>query len=299
VTVQARVVNFGDIIRQTLVRWFKDGAPSMGAAISFYSLFAIAPILLIVIWSAGAFVGPNVVQTLVLNQLRLLIGDESSRAVGALLVSVSYAARSGYSTAISIVTLLIGATSVFAELQNALDRIWQTPARRGMESLWAVLRARLLSFGFILGIGFLLLISLTAGAALETIGSWVGTFAADWRGLALVLNAVLGFMLSTLLFAMIFKYVPHQSIAWGDVWVGGLVTAALFMSGKLLIVLFFGRVAFRSAYGLAGSFLVLLLWVYYSAQIFLLGAEFTCRFAYVHGSRRQRESEAAAAGPSP
>jgi membrane protein len=286
-------MNFGSIVRESLVCWFKDGAPSMGAAISFYSLFAIAPILLIVIWSAGAFVGPDVVQTHVLNQMRYLLGDESSRAVSALLVSVSYAARGSYSTAASLVALLIGATSVFAELQNALNRIWRTPARDTMHSLWGLLRARLLSFGFILGIGFLLLVSLTAGAALEAIGSWLGSFAADWRGLALVLNAALGFMLSTLLFAMIFKYVPRQTIAWGDVWVGGLVTAALFMTGKLFVVLFLGRVAFRSAYGLAGSFLVLLLWVYYSAQIFLLGAEFTCRFAYAHGSRRARESGAA------
>jgi membrane protein len=300
VSPASRPVKIGKIARQALVAWFKDGAPSMGAAISFYSLFAIAPILLIAIWVAGAFVGPQVVAPHVLEQVRYLLGDEASKAVSALLVSVSYATRGGYSAAAGILTLLIGATSVFAELQNALDRIWHTPQRDRARSVWRLLRARLLSFGFILGVGFLLLVSLTAGAALEMLAGWIGAFTTEWRPVALALNAVLGFVLSILLFAMIFKYVPNQSIPWSDVWVGSVVTAALFMTGKLLIVLFLGRVAFRSAYGIAGAFLVLLLWVYYSAQIFLLGAEFTCQYAFEHGSKVLPPSrDAISADPSP
>jgi membrane protein len=292
-------VHVGKIVRKALAAWVKDGAPSMGAAISFYSLFAIAPILLMVIWIAGAFMSQDVVETHVLAQVRHLLGEEGSKAVSALLVSVSYAARGRFSTAAGVITLLIGATSVFAELRNALNRIWRTPPRASTRGLWALARTRLLSFGFILGVGLLLLVSLTAGAALETVGSWIGAFTTESRPVILGLNAILGLGLATLLFTMIFKYVPNQSIAWGDVWVGGFATAALFMVGKMVIVLFLGRVAFRSGYGIAGSFLVLLLWVYYSAQIFLLGAELTCQYAFEHGSRRQVEpARVTSPGPS-
>jgi membrane protein len=275
------------IVRRSLASWLKDGAPSMGAAISFYSLFAIAPVLLIVIWVAGAFVGPDVVKAHVLGQMRDLLGNEGSEAVAALLVSVGYATRGGYATAAGVVTLLVSATGVFAELQNALRRIWGAPAHNAVDSLWGLLRTRLLSFGFLLGVGFLLLISLTAGAVLEAFGAWVGAFTPDWRRVVLGLNAFLGFILASVLFATIFRYVPNQRVAWGDVRVGAMVTATLFLIGKLLIVTFLSRFAFRSSYGITGSFLVLLLWVYYSSQIFLLGAEFTHEYALAHGSLRR------------
>lgn len=280
-----RSVGLRRVIRQSFVSWFRDDAPSMGAAIAFYTLFAIAPILLIVIWVAGEFIRPEIVQRDILAQLRDILGDAGAEAVRELLGSAKYSGRSVFSTAVGVVALFVGATSVFAELQNALHRIWRTPPRGVVEGLWQVLRARLLSCGLVLGIGFLLLVSLVASAAFEGLGSWAGTFIAEWRGLVLTLDVVLGFALATVLFAMIFKYVPREQIAWRDVWVGALVTASLFTAGKWVIVVYLGRVAFASAYGVAGSFLVLLLWVYYSAQIFLLGAEFTCKFAYASGSR--------------
>ena len=273
------------VIHQTLVSWFKDDAPSMGAAIAFYTLFAIAPILLFFIWVAGEFVRPEIVQQHILAQLRVLLGDSGAEAVRNLLSSQKYAARSVWSTAAGFLAVFIGATSVFAELQNAMHRIWRTPARGVVEGLWHVLRARLLSFGLVLGVGFLLLVSLIAGAGLDGFGSWLGGFIAEWHDWVLALDSLLGFVIATVLFAMIFKYVPREKIAWGDVWVGAVVTGVLFTAGKWLIVVYLGRVAFASAYGVAGSFLILLLWVYYSAQIFLLGAEFTCKFAYAHGSR--------------
>jgi membrane protein len=273
------------VIRHSLVSWFKDDAPSMGAAIAFYTLFAIAPILVIFSWVAGEFLRADVVQHDILAQLRLLLGDAGAEAVRDLLGSTKYSGRSAFSTAVGIVAVFVGATSVFAELQSALHRIWRTPPRSVVEGLWRALRARLLSFGLVLGIGFLLLVSLIASAALEGLGSWAGTFIAQWHGVVLILDVLLGFAMATILFAMIFKYVPREAIAWGDVWVGALVTALLFTAGKWVIVVYLGRVALASAYGVAGSFLVLLLWVYYSAQIFLLGAEFTRNFAYEHGSR--------------
>jgi membrane protein len=280
-----RPADIGRVVRQSLVSWFKDDAPSMGAAIAFYTLFAIAPILLIVMWTAGKFIGADIVQDHILAQMRILLGDPGAEAVRDLLLSAKYSARSGFSTAAGVVAVFIAATSVFAELQNALHRIWRTPPRTIVQGLWHAVRARLLSFGLVLGVGFLLLVSLVASAGLEWFGSWIGNFLADWRGLVLVLDTLLGLGIATVLFALIYKYVPREEIAWGDVWVGGFVTASLFTAGKLVIVVYLGKVALASAYGVAGSFLVLLLWVYYSAQIFLLGAEFTRNFAYEHGSR--------------
>lgn len=278
-------MNIGKIIRRSVVAWFKDGAPSMGAAIAFYALFAIAPILLIVIWGVGAFVSPNLVQAHVLEQMRGPLGDSGLAAVHALIVSVQYSALSGYSTAVGVAAVLISASSVFAELQNALNRIWRSPPRSTAEGLRSAIRARVISFGMILLMGTLLLVSLIAAAALQALGAWLAGYVADWRGVLLVLNAMFGFLLSTVLFAVIYKYVPDDKFPWRDVWVGALVTSMLYAVGKLLIVTMLGSVARSSAYGLAGSFLVLMLWVYYSAQIFLLGAEFTCTFAYAYGSR--------------
>jgi membrane protein len=281
-----QAADIGRIIRASAVSWFKDDAPSMGAAIAFYTLFAIAPILLIFIWVAGKFIGPDLVQAHILAQMRLLLGDPGAVAVGELLVSAKSGSRSGFSTAAGVVAVFVGATSVFAELQNALHRIWRTPPRTIVEGLWHTIRVRLLSFGLMLGVGFLLLVSLVASAGLDGFGNWLGTFVANWQSLVFALDTLLGLAMATVLFAMIYKYVPRDTIAWGDVWVGGLVTAALFTAGKLVIVIYLGKIAFASAYGVAGSFLVLLLWVYYSAQIVLLGAEFTRNFAYAHGSRR-------------
>jgi membrane protein len=280
-------VDIGRVIRQSVVSWFKDDAPSMGAAIAFYTLFAIAPILLIVIWVAGKFIGSDVVQAHILVQMRMLLGEPGAAAVSDLLLSAKNGTRSSLSTAAGIVAVFVGATSVFAELQNALHRIWRTPPRTLVEGLWHALRARLLSFGLVLGVGFLLLVSLVASAGLEGFGNWLSPFMGNFRDLVLVLDTLLGLVIATTLFAMIYKYVPRETIAWGDVWVGAFVTASLFTAGKLVIVVYLGKIAFASAYGVAGSFLVLLLWVYYSAQIVLLGAEFTRNFAYAHGSRRE------------
>ncbi|HEX3846925.1 MAG TPA: YihY/virulence factor BrkB family protein, partial [Steroidobacteraceae bacterium] len=180
-------------------------------------------------------------------------------------------------------TLLIGATSVFAELQSALGRIWHT-ASRASGGVWPAIRDRLLSFGLVLGVGFLLLVSLVLSAGLEGFGSWLGKMVGHGQDVLFVLDMLLGFAAAAGLFALIFKYLPRENIHWRDVWVGALVTAGLFTVGKILIIVYLGRASVTSAYGAAGSFLVLMLWVYYSAQIFLLGAEFTRCYAYQHGS---------------
>jgi membrane protein len=272
------------IARKTVTAWMAHNASSSGAAIAFYTLFAIAPILVIAVGIASAFLGSEVANAHILEQIRALIGDTGATAVQALLAGLYEQHRSGVMAAISVITLAIGATSVFAELQNALSVIWATPERTGVEGVWEFIRTRFLSLGMILGVGFLLLVSLIASAGLALFGSWLGRFA-EWQSLLSALNQLVGFAMTTVLFALIYKYVPREKIAWGDVWIGSLVTATLFTIGKWIIGAYLGRNSITSAYGAAGSFVVLLLWVYYSAQIFLLGAEFTCVFAYRRGSR--------------
>jgi membrane protein len=267
------------IIGRALVSWFKDDASSMGAAIAFYTLFSIAPILLIIIWIASSFIAPEALQANVLKQIQLVLGDSGAAAVRAILMGAKNSVDRGYSTAISVVALLIGATSVFAELRNSLNRIWRTVRPEGNRGVWLALRDRLLSFGLVLCVGFLLLVSLVISASLQAFSNWLGTVIANWQTVVFALDLIVGFVVTSLLFAVLYKYLPREPIAWGDVWVGALVTSTLFTIGKLIIVSYFGRIAIASAYGAAGSFLVLMLWVYYSAQIFLLGAEFTHSFA--------------------
>jgi membrane protein len=275
---------FWGVLRDTISEWIKHNASSLGAALSFYTLFSIAPILVIAMAVAGSIFGPHVAEAHVLEQMRGLLGEAGAAAVQSLLSSAHQSGLKGIAAAIGVVTLLVGATSVFGELQNTLDYIWKTPQKDGVV-WWRILRSRILSVGLILGVGFLLMVSLIFSAALAALGAWFGSFMLQWRVILPVLDLVLSLGLTTVLFAMIYKYVPRENIAWGDVWIGGLVTACLFSAGKLLIGLYLGRSSLSSAYGAAGSIMVLLLWIYYSAQIFLLGAEFTHVFTYALGSR--------------
>ena len=264
--------------------WSDDYAPSMGAALSYYTLFSIAPLLLIVISVAGMIFGEKAVQGELTGSLQFLMGEEGARAVEGLLSSVSEPKEGIVATVIGIFVLLLGATTVFGELQNSLDRIWRAPARKDASSLWRLLRSRLLSFGMILGMAFLLMVSLVLDAVLQAFGKIWGTGAFEAIGQAL--NMVVGFAITTTIFAMIYKMLPRAKVAWPDVWVGAVVTAALFTLGKFLISLYIGRSAVASSFGAAGSLVVVMIWVYYSAQIFLLGAEFTWVYAHARGSRR-------------
>ena len=187
---------------------------------------------------------------------------------------------------LGVLLLLVGATTVFGELQDALDRIWRVPARVPVSGWLHLVRTRLLSFGMILAIGFLLVVSLVASSALETLGRWWGPLLAGWYVLAVVLDAAVAFVLVAAMFALIYKVMPRSRVLWKDVWIGALFTAVLFNLGKSLIGLYVGRSGITSAFGAAGSLVVVLVWVYYSAQIFLIGAQFTWVYANVFGSRR-------------
>ncbi len=279
--------NMARLAGRSIHAWLSHDAASMGAALSFYTLFSIAPVLLLATWIGGTLLGEDAVRQHVLAQIHGLIGDAGAAAVGALLRGSAHMRGGAIATIGGIASLLIGATSVFGELQRDLDRIWQTPKVAATRGVWEVVRTRILSFGLILGVGFLLLVSLIMSAALAAISAWMESLISGWKELLFVADIGLGLGLATLLFAMIYKLLPHQTIAWSDVWTGALVTAVLFTVGKALISMYLSRSAFTSGYGAAGSFLVLLLWIYYSAQIFLLGAEFTRIFAYAHGTRVQ------------
>lgn len=274
------------IAYQAISAWLDHDAASMGAALAFYTLFSIAPILVIALAVAGYVFGPQVAETHVLEQLSALIGNTGANAISDLLQSAHYSDKKGLAAAVGIITLVVGATSVFAELQNTLDRIWNTPTEKNAVAWWQFIRRRVLSIGLVLGVGFLLLVSLVASAALAGLESLIGSFMAQWNLILPVLDFTVSFAMTSLLFAMIYKYVPREPLAWGDVWIGAVVTALLFTIGKHLIGIYLGKSSFNSAYGAAGSLVVLLLWIYYSAQIFLLGAEFTRVVTYEYGSRR-------------
>lgn len=273
--------------------WVADYAPSMGAAISYYTVFSLAPLLVIVIALAGAFFGREAVQGLIVGQLSGLIGREGAGLVENLVLAASDTDKGLVAGIISFFVLLVGATTVFAELQSALDRIWHVPAAKKPSGITAVLRARLLSFGLILGLAFLLMISLVVSAGVAALGTWMGGMMPGWETMLHVINLLVSLSIATVLFAMIFKLMPSTPIDWRDVWVGALVTAVLFEVGKLLIGLYLGKSGVTESFAAAGSLVVLLAWVYYAAQIFLFGAEFTKAYADAHGSLSGRQAIAA------
>jgi len=286
-----------DLCRKAVEEWIANYAPSMGAAIAYYTVFSIAPLLLIVITIGGMVFKREVVQGQIVTELTGLIGTSGAMAIQGLLESANQPTGGLVATLVSVVALVIGATSVFAELQSALDRIWRVPAPPRENGLWHLVRSRLLSFGLILGLGFLMLVSLVVAAALAALGKWSKGLIPGWEGLLQLANVLIGLGLTTFLFAMIFKIMPRARIAWQDVWIGAGVTAVLFEAGKVLIGLYIGKSSMTSGLAAAGSLLVLLVWVYYSAQIFLLGAEFTWVFAHYRGSRVGEAAPAAEGNP--
>ncbi len=286
---RARTPTFADwwkMAKQAVVAWSDDYAPSMGAALSYYSMFSLAPLLLIVISVAGLLFGQEAARGELFGQLRGMLGAEAAKTVEDLLTSVNKPSQGIVSTLIGLVVLLIGATTVFGELQDALDRIWRAPARNKSGGLWRLLRTRLLSFGMILGIAFLLMVSLVLGAVVSALGKWWGDAFLGWEILAQFINVALGFALTTGVFAMIYKIMPRVAVKWHDVWLGAAVTALLFTIGRFLIGLYIGKSGVASSFGAAGSLIVIFVWVYYSAQIFLMGAEFTWIYAKTFGSMR-------------
>ena len=281
------------LLKDAVSSWLEDDGGTMGAALAYYTLFSLAPLLVIVIAIAGLVFGPEAAQGQVLRQLEGLIGRDGAAVIQNLLRSASDEGRSTGAAIIGGVTFLLGATGVFSELQGDLNRIWREPnPRKPKGGLVRVLRDKVLTIGMIMGIGFLMLVSTLVSAALTSFGDWIGGMFTGWPVALEILNSVISFVIIALCFAMIYRFLPRVRIGWRDVWMGAAVTALLFTVGKLLIGIYLGTANVASTYGAAGSLVVLLVWVYYSAQIFLLGAEFTWVFAYRHGSRKNQHPPA-------
>jgi membrane protein len=276
-----------DLIKAAALNWVDDHAQSMGAALAFYTIFSIAPLLLIVIAVAGLVFGEEAARGEIYGQLQGMLGTPGALAVQGLLESARRPADSVPAALFGVGVLFIASTTVFAELQDSLDRIWRAPQRPKSAGLWGLVRARLLSFGMILGIGFLLIVSLAFSAALNALSRWARPESAGWEAFSGISELAVNLLLLMAVFAMIYKTMPRASVAWRDVWVGAAVTSMLFLIGKSLIGLYIGSSGIASAFGAAASLIVVFLWVYYSAQIFLFGAEFTWVYAQRYGSRRR------------
>ena len=288
------------LAKQAVSSWLDDYAPSMGAALSYYTVFSLAPMLLIVIAVAGLVFGQEAARGALFGQLNGLMGADGATAVEGLLASVNKPTHGIIATVTGFAVLLVGATTVFGELQDALNRIWRVPKAKNTGGVWGLLRTRLLSFGMILGIAFLLMVSLVLSAGVSALGAWWSPFFGGWEVLAQVATFVFGLVVTTFGFGVIYKFMPNADVRWHDVWIGAAVTALLFSLGRFLIGLYIGTSGVASGFGAAGSIVLVFVWVYYSAQIFLLGAEFTWAYATSLGSMKgvAKASEPSASTPA-
>lgn len=270
------------MIKDTVLSFIEDSALSRGAAIAFYTVTSIAPVLLIVVAIAGLVFGREAAQNAISGQLTGLMGQQTADVLQAAIASAAGKSSSILATMVGIATLVLTASGVFGEMQSALNAIWKTEPRATTVS--RLIQARAVSLGLVAALGFLLIVSLAVSAGLTAFGNYLDSIMPIGRFILLVLNFVVSFALLAVLFAAIYKVLPDRPLEWRDVIFGAVVTAILFTIGKSLIGLYLGSSAIASSYGAAGGLIVLLLWVYYSVMIFLLGAEFTKTYANRHGS---------------
>jgi membrane protein len=278
-------VRLWTVLKAAFAGWWNDNVPRMGAALAYYTLFSLAPILIVAIAIAGLAFGPEAVRGEIVGQVEGLVGLDGAKAVQAMLEGASKPSSSVPATVIGIITFFLGATGAFLELQADLDAIWRVKPKSRGNFLRDLVMQRLISFGLVLGFAFLLLTSLVVSAALAALHTYMGNAFPGVAVLWEALNVLVSLIVITLLFAMIYKVLPDVKLVWSDVWVGALVTAGLFTIGKFLIGLYLGTSALASTYGAAGSVIVVLVWVYYSSQIILLGAEFTRAYVEQFGPR--------------
>jgi membrane protein len=273
------------LLKDTWNEWQEDKASRLAAALAYYTAFSIAPLLVIAIAIAAFVFGEQAAQGQIAAQLGTLVGKEAAEAIQSMLVSSSRKPAQGtIATLISVALLFFGASNIFTQLQDSLNTIWEVAPKPG-RGIKGIIKDRILSFGMVLGIGFLLLVSLILSAVLAALGNYLGGMMPGLQALWSVLNFFLSFGVITLLFALMYKFLPDVKITWGDVGIGAVITALLFTIGKSLISLYLGNSGVGSTYGAAGSLVVLLLWVNYSAQILFFGAEFTQVYANKYGSR--------------
>ncbi len=288
--MQIRVKSIFKLIKEAFGEWQQDKASMLAAALAYYTVFSIAPLLVIAIAIAGAVFGQDAAQGEIVSQINQLVGQEGAEAIETILANADRPQLGSLASIISVVVLFIGASGVFAQLQEALNTVWNVKAKPNA-GIWEFIRKRLLSFGMVLAIGFLLLVSLVLSAILSGISNLEINLLPGLTPLWQIVNFVVSFGAIALLFALIYKYLPDAKIHWKDVWIGAIITALLFTIGKFLIGLYLGRGSLGSAYGAAGSLIVFLAWVFYSAQILLFGAEFTQVYARKYGKKILPDSQ--------
>lgn len=287
--VLARPALFLALLKSTWVEWTNDNVPRMSAALAYYTIFSLAPLLVIAIAVAGLVFGVQAAQGEISGQMQAFIGRESARTVEALIQSAQRPSDNAIATMVGIVVLLLGATGTFSEMQDALNIIWRA-RRDSNDTLWRFCKTRLWSFGMVLAIGFLLLVSLLLSTLLAALAKYAGTFLPVPSFVLHIGDVLLSFSSITVLFAMIFKLLPRAQVAWNDVWLGALLTSVLFTAGKFVIGFYIGESVSASAYGAAGSLVVVIAWIYYSALLLYFGAEFTRVYSNSLGSSRCRTS---------
>ncbi|MDB5049390.1 MAG: ribonuclease [Fibrobacteres bacterium] len=271
-----------ELFQETFSEWSKDKASRLAAALSYYTIFSVAPLLVIAIAVAGLVFGRKAATDQIVYEIRGLVGDQGAQVIQTILQNASKTTSGILATVVGIATLLLGASGAFGQLQDSLNTIWEVKPKAG-RGVKGVLRDRFLSFSMVLVIGFLLMVSLLLSALLSGLGKFLSDLLPMSSMVMQAINFGISFGVTTILFALIFKVLPDAYVRWRDVWVGAAVTALLFSLGRFLIGLYLGRASVSSAYGAAGSLVVVLLWVYYSAQILFLGAEFTQVYAKKFG----------------
>lgn len=279
------------LLRATFAKWMDDHAQGLGAALAFYTVVSLAPLLLISVAIAGMVFGQDAAEGHIIGQIQDLVGEESARAIQSMLAQARQPSTGLIASGLAFVTLLFGASGVFVQLQEALNIMWGVEAKPG-QGIINILKDRFLSFVTVLGSGFLLLVSLVLSAGLAGMGHALEMLLPAPEALLQSINAVVSFAAITMLFAMIYRMLPDVEIRWSDVWLGAAMTSFLFTIGKYLIGLYLGKSQVGLAYGAAGSLIVVLLWVYYASQIFLFGAEFTVIYAASYGSRNSPDEQA-------
>jgi membrane protein len=273
------MVSLWKIVQQTFQEWRNDEASRLAAALSYYTAVAVAPLLILLVTGIGFFYDKNSAQMQLVGQLRGMVGPQGAQVAEVVVESADQPSIAGIAGLLSLITLLWGASNVFVNLQNSLDTIWGVELKPQSKGWKNILRERFLSFGMILVIGFLLLVSLVLSAVVSALSQYVGTLMPGMDLVWQVAHFAVSFGVTTLLFALIYKVLPDAKFSWRDVWMGAAVTALLFSLGQWVLGFYLGRQTTSSAYGAAGSLVVLLLWMYYSAQIFFFGAEFTQVYA--------------------
>ncbi|MGI8991865.1 MAG: YihY/virulence factor BrkB family protein [Bryobacteraceae bacterium] len=276
-----------DLLRRTAVQWNTHNAPRLGAALAYYTVLSIAPLLVVVVAIASLVFGQEAAKGQLVWEIQDTVGAEAAKSIQSILQSAHRPSTGVLATVLGVGTLLIGASAVFGELRDSLNLIWDVPIPEG-SGLWGMIKYRFFSFAMVLGIGFLLLVSLVLSAIVAWMSKYLSEFHAVPATLLHVGNILLSFLVITLLFALIYKLIPDVPIQWRDVWIGAAATSILFTLGKTVIGLYLGRASIGSAYGAAGSLVILLVWVYYSAQIFFFGAEFTHVYAMRKGDVQSR-----------